>query len=116
MLSGLAFGPVWGVVYASIGAIIGVSCAFLVARYVARGMVEGWVKGNTQFRRIDEGVHRQGWRMLMVTRLVHSFRLTCRTTLMGSRRYDLPLLFCLMDLHVARHRCLRPVGGRGERR
>ena len=73
MLSGLAFGPVWGVVYASIGAIIGVSCAFLVARYVARGMVEGWVKGNTQFRRIDEGVHRQGWRMLMVTRLVPLF-------------------------------------------
>ena len=73
MLSGLAFGPVWGVVYASIGAIVGVSCAFLVARYVARGMVEGWVKGNTQFRRIDEGVHRQGWRMLMVTRLVPLF-------------------------------------------
>ena len=73
MLSGLAFGPVWGVVYASIGAIIGVSCAFLVARYVARDMVEGWVKGNAQFRRIDEGVHRQGWRMLMVTRLVPLF-------------------------------------------
>ena len=29
MLSGLAFGPIWGVVYASIGAVIGVSCAFL---------------------------------------------------------------------------------------
>ena len=73
MLSGLAFGPVWGVVYASIGAIIGVSCAFLIARYVARCIVEGWVKGNAQFRRIDEGVQRQGWRMLMVTRLVPLF-------------------------------------------
>ena len=73
MLSGLAFGPVWGVVYASIGAIISVSCAFLIARYVARGMVEGWVEGNAQFRRIDEGVQRQGWRMLMITRLVPLF-------------------------------------------
>ena len=73
MLSGLAFGPIWGVVYASIGAVIGVSCAFLIARYVARGMVEGWVQGNAQFRRIDEGVQRQGWRMLMITRLVPLF-------------------------------------------
>lgn len=73
MLSGLAFGPIWGVVYASIGAVIGVSFAFLIARYVARSMVEGWVHGNAQFRRIDEGVQRQGWRMLMVTRLVPLF-------------------------------------------
>ncbi len=73
MLSGLAFGPIWGVVYASIGAVIGVSCAFLIARYVARGMVEGWVQGNTQFQRIDSGVERQGWRMLMITRLVPLF-------------------------------------------
>ena len=73
MLSGLAFGPIWGVVYASIGAVIGVSCAFLIARHVARGMVEGWVQGNAQFRRIDEGVQRQGWRMLMITRLVPLF-------------------------------------------
>lgn len=73
MLSGLAFGPIWGVVYASIGAVIGVSCAFLSARYVARGIVEDWVQGNTQFRRIDEGVQRQGWRMLMITRLVPLF-------------------------------------------
>ena len=36
-------------------------------------MVEGWVQGNAQFRRIDEGVQRQGWRMLMLTRLVPLF-------------------------------------------
>ena len=73
MLSGLAFGPIWGVVYASIGSVIGVSLAFLIARYAARGMVEGWVSGNAQFRKIDEGVQRQGWRMLMITRLVPIF-------------------------------------------
>ncbi|MDE0300961.1 MAG: TVP38/TMEM64 family protein [Candidatus Poribacteria bacterium] len=73
MLSGLVFGPLWGVVYASIGSVIGISCAFLIARYVARGMIEGWVNRNAQFRRIDEGVRRQGWRMLMITRLVPVF-------------------------------------------
>jgi len=73
VLSGVAFGPLWGVVYASIGSIIGVSLAFLIARYAARGMVESWVAGNEQFRKIDEGVERQGWRMLMITRLVPIF-------------------------------------------
>lgn len=72
-LSGLAFGPLWGVVYASIGSAIGVSCAFLIARYTARGMVEAWVAGNAQFRKIDDGVRKQGWRMLMITRLVPIF-------------------------------------------
>ena len=73
MLSGLAFGPLWGVVYASIGSVIGISCAFFIARYVARGMVERWVNRNPQFQRIDEGVRRQGWRMLMITRLLPIF-------------------------------------------
>ena len=73
MLSGLAFGPIWGVIYASIGAVIGVSCAFLIARYAARGMVEGWVQDNAQFQQIDEGVQKQGWRMLMITRLIPLF-------------------------------------------
>ena len=73
MLSGLVFGPLWGIAYASIGSVIGISCAFLIARYAARGMVERWVDRNAQFRRIDEGVRRQGWRMLMVTRLLPIF-------------------------------------------
>ena len=73
MLSGLAFGPIWGVVYASIGSVIGVSCAFLIARYLTRGMVERRVERNAHFRRIDEGVKRQGWRMLMITRLLPIF-------------------------------------------
>jgi len=73
MLSGLVFGPLWGVVYASIGSVIGISCAFLIARYVTRGMIERWVDRNAQFRRIDDGVRHQGWRMLMITRLVPIF-------------------------------------------
>lgn len=73
VLAGLAFGPVMGAVYASIGATLGASAAFLVARYAARGMVESWVEGNEQFKKIDEGVEKQGWRMLMITRLVPVF-------------------------------------------
>ncbi|MCG8623953.1 MAG: TVP38/TMEM64 family protein [Proteobacteria bacterium] len=73
VLAGFIFGPVWGVFYASIASIISVSVAFLIGRYVARDLVERWVKGNAQFRKIDEQVNEQGWRILMFTRLVPIF-------------------------------------------
>lgn len=73
VLSGFVFGPLWGVLYASIASIISVSAAFLIARYVARDLVENWVKGNAQFQRIDEQVEKQGWRIVMLTRLVPIF-------------------------------------------
>ena len=73
VLAGLAFGPLMGAVWASIGSTLGASAAFLVARYAARGMVEGWVENNPLFKKIDEGVEKQGWRMLMITRLVPLF-------------------------------------------
>ncbi len=73
VLAGFVFGPLWGVFYASLASIISVSVAFLIARYVARDLVERWVKGNAQFRKIDEQVEEQGWRILMFTRLVPIF-------------------------------------------
>jgi uncharacterized membrane protein YdjX (TVP38/TMEM64 family) len=73
VLAGFAFGPIFGTIWASIGATMGATAAFLIARYAARGMVESWVEGNEQFKKIDEGVRKQGWRMLMITRLVPIF-------------------------------------------
>ncbi|MDK2801521.1 MAG: hypothetical protein PWP27_1019 [Clostridiales bacterium] len=73
VLAGFAFGPVMGALWADIGATLGAAAAFLVGRYAARGMVESWVEGNQQFKKIDEGVEKQGWRMLMITRLVPVF-------------------------------------------
>lgn len=70
ILSGIAFGPIWGVVYVWIGATIGVSLAFLVARYAARELVAGWISGNAQFQKIDEKVEQEGWRIVMFTRLM----------------------------------------------
>jgi len=73
VLAGFVFGPLWGILYASIASILSVSAAFLIARYVARDLIENWVKGNTQFQRIDEQVEEQGWRIVMLTRLVPIF-------------------------------------------
>ena len=73
VLAGFVFGPLWGVLYASIASIISISAAFLIARYVARDLVESWVKDNAQFRKIDAQVEEQGWRIVMLTRLVPIF-------------------------------------------
>ena len=37
------------------------------------GLVEGWTASNDRVRRLDEGVERHGWRMLLLTRLVPVF-------------------------------------------
>lgn len=73
LLAGLVFGPVLGTLWAVIGATIGATLAFLVGRYAARGLVEGWTANNERLRKLDEGVERQGWRMLLITRLVPVF-------------------------------------------
>ncbi len=70
---GLVFGAVWGTVWSTVGANLGACLAFLVGRYAARDMVSGWVEKNKALRKIDEGVRQQGWRMLMITRLVPVF-------------------------------------------
>ena len=69
---GILFGPFWGVVYTITGATIGACIAFLVARYVARDWVERKVRG-PQWRRLDEGVEKQGWKVVAFTRLIPLF-------------------------------------------
>lgn len=73
IVGALAFGAVRGTIFTSIGSILGATAAFLIARYAARDMVEKWVKGNEQFEKIDKGVQKNGWRMLMITRMVPLF-------------------------------------------
>lgn len=73
LLAGLAFGAVWGAVWTVIGATLGATLAFLVGRYAARGLVESWAADNERIQKLDDGVERHGWRMLLITRLVPAF-------------------------------------------
>lgn len=73
LLAGLVFGAVWGTLWTVIGATLGATLAFLVGRYAARGLVESWIANNTRIRKLDEGVEKHGWRMLLITRLVPLF-------------------------------------------
>ncbi len=90
ILGALAFGPIWGTVFTSIGSTLGASAAFVTARYAARDMVEDWLGDNDVFRKIDKGVRDQGWRMLMITRMVPLFPFNLQNFAYGLTRIPLP--------------------------
>ena len=73
VLGGVVFGPIRGTVYVWIAATIGAALAFLVARYAVRGIVERWVRASPRLVRIDTQVAENGWRIVMLTRLVPLF-------------------------------------------
>lgn len=67
--AGVVFGVVLGSLYVFIGATLGATAAFLVGRYLARGWVSKKIAGNTKFRAIDEAVGREGFKIVLLTRL-----------------------------------------------
>jgi len=71
--SGIIFGPIMGVIYTSIGAGLGLSFSFLIARYIARDAIEKKFGDTTIFKKIDEGVKKDGWFILAITRLIPVF-------------------------------------------
>jgi uncharacterized membrane protein YdjX (TVP38/TMEM64 family) len=73
VLGGVLFGPLMGTIYTVIGAGLGMSAAFLVARYAFRESIETRFGESPIFKKIDQGVNNQGWRILMITRIIPIF-------------------------------------------
>jgi uncharacterized membrane protein YdjX (TVP38/TMEM64 family) len=67
--AGVIFGLIQGVIYVSIGATAGATCAFLIGRYLARERVARWIAGRRNFAAIDAAVAREGWKIVVLTRL-----------------------------------------------
>ena len=67
--AGVLFGVIRGSILVSIGATLGAIAAFLVGRYFAREWVRDQVAGNPKFAAIDKAVGREGWKIVVLTRL-----------------------------------------------
>jgi uncharacterized membrane protein YdjX (TVP38/TMEM64 family) len=67
--AGVVFGVVLGWVYVLVGATLGATAAFLVGRYLARGWVAQKIANNPKFKAIDEAVGREGFKIVLLTRL-----------------------------------------------
>lgn len=67
--AGVVFGVVLGAVYVFIGATLGAIAAFLVGRYLARGWISKKIEGNQKFAAIDKAVAKEGFKIVLLTRL-----------------------------------------------
>lgn len=106
VVGALAFGPIKGALLSTTGATLGAGVAFLIARYAGRDMVERWVKENKGLSKIDEGVKKHGWRMVMITRLVPLFPFNLQNFVYGITKVKFSTFmviswFCMLPAAIA---------------
>lgn len=67
--NGLVYGPVWGTVITWTGAMLGAFAAFGLVRALGRPFVEAMV-ARRDWRALDDWAARDGWRVLLISRLI----------------------------------------------
>lgn len=67
--AGVLFGVMQGTVLVSVASILGATCAFLLGRSTARQRVAAHIATNPRFDAIDRAVAREGWKIVVLTRL-----------------------------------------------
>src|SRR5918999_581397 len=67
--AGTLFGLKTGFVVAVVGANLGAVCSFLLARTFLREKVAAWAAANPKFRSLDQAIGREGFKMVLLTRL-----------------------------------------------
>ena len=67
--AGIVFGVGFGSICVFVGATLGAIAAFLVGRYLAREWISKKIEGNQKFVSIDEAVAREGFKIVLLTRL-----------------------------------------------
>ena len=102
--AGAVYGVIRGFILVSIAATLGATAAFLVGRYLARGWVAGRIEGNPRFQAIDEAVGREGWKIVLLTRLSPAFPFNLLNYAFGLTRLSLrDYVAGLVDRDDARH-------------
>ena len=101
IIAGIAFGPIVGGVVSLIGATLGATAAFLVSKYVARSMIEEKIGKNEMFRKIDDGVEKNGTSFLILTRLVPVFPFSFQNYAYGLTKIKLSTYFIVSLICMA---------------
>lgn len=83
IVGAIVFGPILGTILISIGSTTGATLSFLFARYIGREFIVKKLGNNSTYAKIDQGVKKQGARMLIVTRLVPLFPFNVQNYLYG---------------------------------
>ena len=67
--AGTLFGLTTGFLVVLVGANLGALCAFLLTRSFLREKVAAWTAGHPRFRSLDRAIGRQGFKVVLLTRL-----------------------------------------------
>ncbi|HPJ96089.1 MAG TPA: TVP38/TMEM64 family protein, partial [Syntrophales bacterium] len=102
---GILFGPFWGVVYTITSATAGACVAFLAARYIARDWMAGKLQ-SPRWRRLDEEVERQEWKVVAFTRLIPAFPFNLLNYAFGLTKikfshYAITTFICMLPACIA---------------
>lgn len=78
---GVLFGPVWGTLYIQLSAILSAALAFLIARNLMAEWVE--MRIGKELRKLKEGVEKEGWRFVLLLRIVPGLPFTILNYALG---------------------------------
>ena len=70
---GAVFGWFWGTVYVFVGALAGAIASFLVSRFLVREWVARRLAQHPRVAALDQALEREGWRLVLLTRLSPGF-------------------------------------------
>ncbi len=69
LAAGALFGVAWGTLVVSVASTAGAAASFLIGRYLLRQRVERWARRHPRFEALDAALGREGWRIVLLTRL-----------------------------------------------
>ncbi len=81
--SGTLFGLQTGFIVVVLGANLGALCSFLLARGFLREKVANWAAASPKFRSLDRAIGKQGFKMVLLTRLSPVFPFVLLNYLLG---------------------------------
>ncbi|AZZ92002.1 TVP38/TMEM64 family protein [Hahella sp. KA22] len=87
--AGFVFGVVMGSIYVIVGTALGSIAAFVIARRGFGEKATAYVRSHAKIRLIDAEVSHQGWKLVMLTRLVPLFPFKVSNYLFGLSRFSL---------------------------
>jgi len=87
--AGAVFGVVWAFAAVSVGATLGAVAAFLVGRYLVRDWVARRVAASPRLAAVDDAVAREGWKIVLLTRLSPAFPFVLLNYVFGLTRVSL---------------------------